>query len=539
MAEHTPTAPPRDRVAGVSIVDVAPPESPPAAPEKARAARHAVIYLPGLMAGEQETVEATAQRLALALDRDHEHGSPEFTATDAQTESFNGGMTTRVATVRCGEGEASRDCIDVFEFDYRPELTGRFTSLPPLAQVFQMLGVVLVGIVPMLIGLFRRSQSPLQKAQFLYGTLLTAAVVAYMAMLLPTAVAVIAREADGRSDTAVMRDSAPPAVRLAAADSAATGAASGQPGLNARQARPDPVPFGTFVARIWEGIKRIPAALSALPNALWVGIQTWPGELLAWVREAPGNVWAWLTRASATMQLVVVAVAVVGLGFRASIKDLLARVARETTCAGLYLMGDRKNRIAGHLSDLLNHIEVREKKEKITYDSVHLVGYSFGSVVAMDSVFHDSDVTRRMQRVDTLVTIGCPFDFVHTYWPSYFENRRLDALPKTWINVYSAEDVFASNFSTRAGFARVEQTGVQGFRGAPEKKPDAPVTCTPSEQVRFGSVPPSRWNPLALAGWVLTGRGFRAHSHYWEAGKGREITCYNQLAEKLFPAFLR
>jgi hypothetical protein len=55
---------------------------------------------------------------------------------------------------------------------------------------------------------------------------------------------------------------------------------------------------------------------------------------------------------------------------------------------------------------------------------------------------------RAFQSVHTLVTIGCPFDFVRTFWSDYFDESRdyTDKVPLRWLNVYSPVDVLGSNF---------------------------------------------------------------------------------------------
>ena len=54
---------------------------------------------------------------------------------------------------------------------------------------------------------------------------------------------------------------------------------------------------------------------------------------------------------------------------------------------------------------------------------------------------------RALSTVKNLVTIGCPFDMVRTYWPNYFINRqRQSNAPVQWINIYAPLDVFGSNF---------------------------------------------------------------------------------------------
>ena len=101
------------------------------------------------------------------------------------------------------------------------------------------------------------------------------------------------------------------------------------------------------------------------------------------------------------------------------------------------------------------------------YERVHVMGYSFGSVVAIDSLYpFNQEPPVRFSAVHAFVTIACPFDLIRTYFKeypgsptaanpanppvrpySYFENRcALPNAPKRWLNIYSLSDVMSSNF---------------------------------------------------------------------------------------------
>jgi hypothetical protein len=79
---------------------------------------------------------------------------------------------------------------------------------------------------------------------------------------------------------------------------------------------------------------------------------------------------------------------------------------------------------------------------------IHVLGYSFGAVVALDCFTTDSagDAPDGIDEVASLVTVGCIHDVVKLYRKDYF-NGRLAHRPKLpWENVFVASDVLGSNF---------------------------------------------------------------------------------------------
>ena len=100
--------------------------------------------------------------------------------------------------------------------------------------------------------------------------------------------------------------------------------------------------------------------------------------------------------------------------------------------------------IRKNLDELVDFIVEQEPNQKI-----HFHTYSFGSIIALDTLFPtDEAPTKNIQnRVNLLVTIGAPYEFVTNYYPNFYKNRN-DIITKKiqWINVYSLVDAFASNF---------------------------------------------------------------------------------------------
>ena len=103
--------------------------------------------------------------------------------------------------------------------------------------------------------------------------------------------------------------------------------------------------------------------------------------------------------------------------------------------------------LLGRFYALLEHVAEKDPG----YARVHVMSYSFGSILALDALFPPATQTShslpRLSAVDKLVTVGCPFDFVRALWPRYFTDRSAASpAPKSWLNVYTPVDALGSNF---------------------------------------------------------------------------------------------
>jgi hypothetical protein len=154
---------------------------------------------------------------------------------------------------------------------------------------------------------------------------------------------------------------------------------------------------------------------------------------------------------------------------------------------------------------------------------VHLIGYSFGSLVAMDLLFpkerEEEVVDERFPgSIASLTTIGCPVDFLRLYFPDYLDGRRTAMQGLAWKNVFIAADVFGSNFTDKDDFS----DSTSRPAGAVE------ITvgnCAPTT-VRYTD------EKLSLVG-VLSRRGFASHGGYWEVGSSGN--CLRYITEALVP----
>ncbi len=144
--------------------------------------------------------------------------------------------------------------------------------------------------------------------------------------------------------------------------------------------------------------------------------------------------------------------------------------------------------------------------------AVHILGYSFGSLVAFDAMFPaqmaPSAGSRLTDTVRSLTTIACPVDAVRLYRQDYLGSDRRALLKDSaeWINIFNLADIFASNFA-------------DGTDSAEGGTPVAIADRTrPPENIRYGH------DELGLMN-VLKAKGFRTHGGYW--GTPEEGNCFD------------
>lgn len=180
--------------------------------------------------------------------------------------------------------------------------------------------------------------------------------------------------------------------------------------------------------------------------------------------------------------------------------------------------------------------------------AVHLVGFSFGTLVLLDALFPQEDrepdvggtgnLEALASRVTSLTTIGSPADFARLYWPDWFENRRALAPSLYWLNILNDSDVFGSNFrDDRDGsdeqrrprrvrwwwvdalawvWARAESQASRDEREKQRAAPPSPMT--PTRSISY-QPPKALWKLLVMG-------DFTAHGDYW--GGPKADSCFKR-----------
>jgi hypothetical protein len=234
--------------------------------------------------------------------------------------------------------------------------------------------------------------------------------------------------------------------------------------------------------------------------------------LPAEMREAIPAVTGDGSRLSMAQLLVVV---LTGLGaWSPKTREALASAATNYLAQVDYIrLGERHAAVTDIVTMALERVA-----ERGPYRHIHLFGYSFGSIVAMDALFPPGrEPTPRFADVDTLVTIGCPYDLLRSLWPDYFTDRHaLPGVPQRWFNVHTPTDVLSSDFhDVDNGDDGITEVGMAS--GSPARLP-VPETIVYTRGVA------QRLNPLE---WVRL-MGFRIHSAYWGDQHGSSLPLVMQ-----------
>jgi hypothetical protein len=198
--------------------------------------------------------------------------------------------------------------------------------------------------------------------------------------------------------------------------------------------------------------------------------------------------------------------------------------------------GERQNVIAGQLETFLDKLA---EQANTPYRNYHIFAYSFGSIVALDTLFtFGMDIGEQTRHIDTLVTIGSPFDLIRAYWPDYFKARvAVPGVPRRGINLYSALDLLGSNFRNDPQQADAEPhihcpaaqsshlDGIDGGRIDPKPSDHDNI---PYEQVMQAK-------HRSLFG-LLTLQGLKVHSLYWEPSHEEERNCFSYILPRMYDA---
>jgi len=148
---------------------------------------------------------------------------------------------------------------------------------------------------------------------------------------------------------------------------------------------------------------------------------------------------------------------------------------------------------------------------------IHLLGYSFGSLVLYDAAFPHPSAQKRSEpfnKAASLVTVGCPLDLVRLYNKDYTNGRHARKSGLLWRNIYNAADVFGSNLQD-------ENDVTDG------KSEAASLRAFEPESTRYLQ------ERLTLV-QLLMGGGFRMHAGYW--GAAEEAHCFENILDLWLPA---
>ena len=214
---------------------------------------------------------------------------------------------------------------------------------------------------------------------------------------------------------------------------------------------------------------------------------------------------------------------------RPNIRQFSEKIIVNYICLLEYLnFGKRRNVISGQLTNLLEYIG-----NKTAYQHIHIVSYSFGTIIALDNLFPLNELpNKRTPIVNTLITIGCPFDIVRFFWKSYFNRRQvlLKETPK-WINLYNPNDILSSNFRDDEELKEA-QVGIRLVNSDIIVKPNENIAHIDSVNI----VEELNLHRYLKSLFVLLSFLFRIRSHfiYWRKKYENEKDCFSILVSFIY-----
>lgn len=519
-------------------VAIAEPSEDQPAPDPSRPPRtRAIVYVPHLGHTDGHSISDFATRLAAVLDGD-DPARPATYSVEDTAEAVHFGRTAKKAvapgvTVVREEG-AQESAIGIYEFSYSTHFTQRFDRRSSLLKTLSLLRAVGLNL-GRLTGDLARGRDPGLKNALAWGVrlnlVLCAAAIAYL--VLDTKVEHPAYAGVLTGLVALSLVGIWKLKKRLTAGAAAAPAGGGGHEARDHDRRNSALAAGAAVAGAWlvgevRGGWLVPGRILlglgvVLLMSVWMALGN--PDLRHRVQIAIGFVllmlmtsYAFLLIAAALAEgwtvidgvqdgtgdfianaLSGLAVGLTALGVTVSPKELRAQVnngATQLLGAIRYLSeGEGRDPETGRFYALVEHLA------EAGYTAVDVVGYSFGSILALDALYpaerpHVPEGTRQL--VKRLVTIGSPVVTVATFWPDYWKGRR--PWGGRWINVYSPRDVLSSYLCPAPAEAQArvaeESLGTEGPR--------------PKEEWSFGPDDDlTPWKRLALS-------GLRAHSKYWE-----------------------
>ena len=447
--------------------------------------KDAIIFVPGLgREAVDQQIGTIARRLIGALERQADSAEALFEVVGAPEEGYGKSYVTKVRriTIQDSQEEATRPLVDIFDLDYPETITKRFNARNPLSKALVMMLVLIAVGWKSLLSMTKPSKTLKEKLQMIYIAGIIGFIVLYMGMMLSAGLgSLTAQFPELKSDSKIQTETA---------DKAGGDVADHQNGVKKEiRTRNEPTEAEASNASDTDGKDR-------------------------------DSFFKWLFKKSQELVLIIM---LLGLFKKKSFKETLSTVATEFVCAANYLrLASQKQAVLGQAAALLEHIA--DKKEE--YDSVYIVAYSFGSIVSLDLLFPHARPGVRIGMVESLVTIGCPFDMVRTYWPNYFMQRQKSPGElKQWINLYAPLDIFGSNFRDDADFGVAEQGIILEAGQSEIIKPSCNIPYQVGIQTR-------KLTTLD----ILTAKGGTVHSEYWTGNDEPEASCFDDVAAKLFGA---
>jgi len=446
----------------------------------------AFIYLPGLAGLIDQSGSGITKRLAQAIDRSARSGEATYVVDPQVSEETFGvdkDLKTKAYSIKRHDANGDTGVVDVYELDYRPLLTKKYADQNILRQTFHVFWILVINFPQLFRALqpVRRAKGNIEKVQVGYAVVILVLSIVYFFSLAAAAYKINPFQSAGQPGPPAGQQTAVWAPKAAlAADPASAPAQPGTPPA-----------------------AKAPAATAATPPAA--------SQSDASGKQPQGVGWA---------VAIVIFTGVVEV-FWPGLKQGWSAMAAEYLAAMEYLgQGTRKAVVGGQLTDLVEHLVEKQK-----YRQIHLLTYSFGTVVALDSIFPaERQPGTRFAQLHTLITIGCPYDLIRLFWPQYFQERHgLENVPQKWLNVYNRRDFLASNFRDDEAMGEADEPidFAEHLHLTP-RTPDNLHYSLTKEPEKLGFL--EYLNPFLL----------QKHGIYWEPQFESELTCFSLIVTSMY-----
>lgn len=238
------------------------------------------------------------------------------------------------------------------------------------------------------------------------------------------------------------------------------------------------------------GLSLVPASITVLSEFA----KTEDAKSLISIDFDQSPLYSWLK----TISLNLVAVSAVLYTIIPSARNFLSLLAAEFVSANQYLSyGLEAQSIHGQFDRLIEYIAEKEGPDC----RIQIHAYSFGGVIAMDHVFPigNTPSTRLKQMLETVITVGFPYDFINNYYPRFYAQRNTEMNMRfQWFNVYSASDALGTNFRGN-NLAEEAEYGIAGIGHLPKN-------------IRYELNNQNPYNPFHF----LFLQSLKAHQCYWD-----------------------
>jgi hypothetical protein len=454
-------------------------------PSASNQAQDAILYIQGLAV---QPLEQTALRIAAAFEACSLSAGAAFMVSAGDDEVLATPrapqLKSKVRTIqRINPDGSNTNMIDLYEFEYVDTLTKNNKDSNLIVKTLRLAMQLLVN-VPRLWGAFvrRKSQKTLtDRLQFVYALCVMTLLIVYLAVLITAVYGTV---------TQVIS-----AGQVGAAQAVAQAAASHS---------------GTPTA------SQFMVAQAQLPSP--ASAQTQVGISGSALLPAVGRLTELIGRWSPSL---VILIAVLE-AFYPKLKQQSLDAAFYYHSALEYLsFGSRGSVLDGQLLALLDQIEAKG------YQNLHVVTYSFGSILALDCFFPaNQPPSERVKGVSTLTTVGCPFDMIRVFWPQYYADRQsLADLCQHWTNIYSPIDIFGSNFRNDAELLPPDPKTAFCLNGSNS------LHLCPSQNIVW-TAGRSKKGLTTLELLALV--GLNAHQSYWSNQYEGESTAFTMIISELY-----